>query len=73
VFGRAEDVWAVCVLTGLSSGEGLIASVRDPVFRQESVKEKGRVVGYQTVTEDPGVTDKRVLLPRRSMPKPPSS
>ena len=47
---------------GLSSGEGLIWSVRDPIERQEAVREKKRVVDYQMVVEDPGVSDKRLLV-----------
>jgi len=49
------------VLSGLSSGEGLIWSVRDQLEKQQPVKENGRVVEYQTVVEDPGVSDKRLL------------
>jgi hypothetical protein len=49
-------------LTGLSSGEGLIWLVRDPIEQQQSIKENGRVVDYQKVTTDPGVTDKRLLV-----------
>jgi hypothetical protein len=50
------------VVSGLSSGEGLIWQVRDPIEEQQPVKEKGRVVEYQTVVTDPGVTDKRLLV-----------
>jgi hypothetical protein len=46
---------------GLSSGEGLIWAVRDPIKKQEAIKERGRVTGYQQVEEDPGVSDKRLL------------
>jgi hypothetical protein len=49
------------LLSGLSSGEGLIWSVRDQLKKQQPVKENGRVVEYQTVVEDPGVSDKRLL------------
>lgn len=49
------------VQSGLSSGEGLIWSVRDQIEKQQPRKEGGRVVEYQTVVEDPGVTDKRLL------------
>ncbi len=48
--------------SGLSSGEGLIWSVRDPIERRDPVKEKGRVVDYETVVADPGVEDKRLLV-----------
>jgi hypothetical protein len=46
----------------MSSGEGLIWAVRDPIERQQPIKEHGRVVDYQTVIEDPGVEDKRLLV-----------
>jgi hypothetical protein len=49
------------VQSGLSSGEGLIWSVRDQIEKQQPVKERGRVVEYQTVVEDPGISDKRLL------------
>jgi len=47
---------------GLSSGEGLIWGVRDPIEKQEPIREKKLVVDYQTVMEDPGVSDKRLLI-----------
>src|SRR4029453_2896452 len=51
-----------CLTSGLSSGEGLIWAVRDPIEKQQPIKEGGRVVDYQLVTEDAGVTDKRLLV-----------
>ena len=57
-----DAIWlSGCVQSGLSSGEGLIWAVRDPIERQDSIKEKGRVVGYQMVIADQGVEDKRLL------------
>lgn len=50
------------VVTGLSSGEGVVWGVRDPISKHEPIKEKGRVVGYQDVVVDPGVSDKRLLV-----------
>jgi hypothetical protein len=47
---------------GLSSGEGLISAVRDPVWAKQPVKEKGRVIEYQDVMVDEGVEDKRLLV-----------
>ena len=47
---------------GLSSGEGLIWGVRDAIEKQEAVREKKRIVDYQMVVEDPGVSDKRLLI-----------
>ena len=49
------------ILTGLSTGEGLIHAVRDIQMRREPIKEKGRVIGYQEVEADAGVKDKRLL------------
>ncbi len=49
------------ILPGLSSGEGLIWAVRDPIEKEEPIKVKGRVTGYETVIVDQGVTDKRLL------------
>ena len=47
---------------GLSSGEGLVWLVRDAIEEQEPIRDHGRVTDYQTVTRDPGVTDKRLLV-----------
>lgn len=49
------------IQSGLSSGEGLIWAVRDPIEKTEPIKQKGRVVGNQNVLVDAGVTDKRLL------------
>ena len=48
--------------TGLSSGEGLIWAVRDPIERSEPIREDKRVVGYQNVVIDQGEEDKRLLI-----------
>ncbi len=62
LLASADPGWAKeRIVTGLSSGEGLVWAVRDPIERQEPVKEKGRVVSYETVIADQGVTDKRLL------------
>lgn len=47
---------------GLSSGEGLIYKVRDPIEKREYIREKGRITGHQTVVSDGGVADKRLLV-----------
>ena len=61
--GKIDEDWlSKCVHSGLSSGEGLIWVVRDPIEKQDPVKDKGRVVDYQTVITDPGVQDKRALI-----------
>ncbi len=65
IFALADPEWAAnCTDTGLSSGEGLIWRVRDPIEATEPIREKGsrQVVGYQKVVTDEGVSDKRVLV-----------
>jgi hypothetical protein len=47
---------------GLSSGEGLIWAVRDPIVTHQATREKGKVTGHQEVETDPGVADKRLLV-----------
>ncbi len=58
----ADTEWADRIQSGLSSGEGLIWTVRDPISRREPVKQKGRVTGYAEVEADPGAADKRLLV-----------
>lgn len=54
VFEHIVDPWAdERVLSGLSSGEGLIWAVRDAIHRVDDGKE---------VTVDPGIDDKRLLV-----------
>jgi hypothetical protein len=61
--GGADDEWKQkCVQSGLSSGEGLIWAVRDEMTRREPIKQKGRVIDYETVMTDEGVKDKRLLV-----------
>lgn len=63
LFETAEPAWkADCITNGLSSGEGLIWAVRDPVETTEPVKENGKITGYQIVIKDSGVSDKRLLV-----------
>ena len=50
------------ILGGSSTGEGLIHAVRDARIEKQPIKEKGRIVGYQEVEVDPGVSDKRLVL-----------
>jgi hypothetical protein len=60
---EVEEQWAAeRVQSGASSGEGIIWAVRDPIDKQEKVKEKGQPVRYETVQADPGVEDKRLLV-----------
>lgn len=56
------DWFAKQIASGMSSGEGVIWNVRDPIERVVPVKEKSGITGHQTVVEDPGVADKRLLI-----------
>ncbi len=47
---------------GLSSGEGLIWAVRDPIWSQSPVRKGGRVIDYEEVQSDAGISDKRLLV-----------
>lgn len=52
---------------GLSSGEGLIWDVRDPIMKKEPIrKEPGKkdsdIIGYREVIDDHGVDDKRLMV-----------
>ena len=54
LFETAEPTWhSNCVVSGLSSGEGLIEQIKDPTVE---VTEEG------TFEKDPGVIDKRLLV-----------
>jgi hypothetical protein len=74
--GRKGTSWGYCrreleiadppfvkarILGGLSSGEGLIWACRDAIWKRHPIKQKGRIVAFQEVEEDPGVADKRLL------------
>ncbi len=48
--------------SGLSSGEGVVAAVRDEIRGLVPVREKGKVVRHEDVVVDSGVTDKRLLV-----------
>jgi hypothetical protein len=62
-FSRIDADWVRdCVTSGLSSGEGLIFHVRDPRVEKQPIREKGRVVDYEEVIVDQGVSDKRLLI-----------
>ncbi len=63
IFEPVDPDWVRgCITSGLSSGEGLINVIKDKVEKQRPIVEKGRVVGYETVIDDPGVEDKRLLV-----------
>ncbi len=62
-YGLFEEDWLRNHLSsGLSSGEGLIWAVRDPIEKKEPIKKKGEITGYQNVITDDGVEDKRLIV-----------
>lgn len=62
-FQGIDEEWVRSIQSGLSSGEGLIWAVRDPIYRREKVSQgKGKPAEYQEVLVDPGVEDKRLLV-----------
>ncbi len=63
ILRRIEPDWQMnrCV-AGLSSGQGLIWNVRDPISEHRPIKEKGKIIGYEDVVSDPGETDKRLCV-----------
>ena len=62
VVTEADPDWLPRIMAGLSSGEGLIWQVRDPIIKRDPIKEGRRVVDYQEVVADEGVSDKRLLV-----------
>jgi hypothetical protein len=46
----------------MSSGEGLIFAVRDPVVKQCAIHQGGQITGYKPGIADVGVADKRLLV-----------
>ena len=59
IFARADEHWVSLIQSGLSSGEGLIWAVRDPIYRIERDKKSGTT---EEVLIDPGIDDKRLLV-----------
>jgi hypothetical protein len=63
IIAAADAEWdRARIVGGLSSGEGVIYHVRDPIRGREPVKQKGKPTEYQDVIIDQGVDDKRLLL-----------
>ncbi len=62
VFEGMEPEWDERVKSGLSTGEGLIWAVRDPVLEMVAIKEKGKPTTYEEQMVDPGIDDKRLLV-----------
>jgi hypothetical protein len=61
---RVDPEWRQnCISNGLSSGEGLIWAVRDPIEETKPIREKGRYTGeYETYIANHGEDDKRLLV-----------
>jgi hypothetical protein len=65
IFDMAERDWCRArIVSGLSTGEGLVWQVRDPITRRRKAKkgEAADVDGMVTDLEDPGEPDKRLLV-----------
>lgn len=64
VFNEVDPEWTKDrILSGLSSGEGVIWSVRDPIFKHKPNSDGGQPTdGSQMVMVDPGIEDKRLLV-----------
>jgi Protein of unknown function (DUF3987) len=64
VMERVDSDWRQDRVTyGLSSGEGLIWAVRDPIEETKPVREKGRHTGeYETFIANHGELDKRLFV-----------
>ena len=59
-FGHVDDTWAnQRIHTGLSSGEGVIWAVRDPLFHKVKDKKTGSMTEELV---DAGIDDKRLLI-----------
>jgi hypothetical protein len=60
IFSSVDETWATqCLCHGLSSGEGLIWAIRDPIHKLERDKHGDDV---RDVLVDPGIADKRCLV-----------
>ena len=60
---RIDAEWCnTRIMGGLSSGEGLIWSVRDEIRQRVPIKDKGQIVRYEEQVTDEGEKDKRLLV-----------
>jgi hypothetical protein len=65
LFASVDESWSKGRVAhgGLSSGEGLIWAVRDPIYKREKISGgRGKPPEYDDVLVDPGVEDKRFLV-----------
>jgi hypothetical protein len=63
LFRLVDEMWAAKrIKSGLTSGQGLVWAVRDPIRKRECIRDKkGRVKDHQEIEIDAGETDKRLL------------
>jgi hypothetical protein len=62
-FRAADPAWAEeRIVSGLTSGEGIIHAVRDPVTKVEPVREGRTIIDYAPTVVDAGEPDKRLLV-----------
>ncbi|MBF0301278.1 MAG: DUF3987 domain-containing protein [Oligoflexia bacterium] len=59
---NCDDWNKKCIQTGLSSGEGLMWAIRDPIEKLEKDKSKNGNGKIEMVVADPGISDKRLLI-----------
>jgi hypothetical protein len=58
-----DPTWGAAIKSGLSSGEGLIWQVRDPIVKTIAKKDKNTgKTDYAEEIDDPGIDDKRLLV-----------
>lgn len=61
-FNGLDPEWDQRIVSGLSSGEGIIWHIRDPITEPQPIKDKGRITGFEVMETDPGIEDKRLLV-----------
>ena len=62
IFDGVDDGWKDRVASGLSTGEGLIWAVRDPIVETVVSKKRGCPADYSEEQTDAGQKDKRLLV-----------
>lgn len=62
LFGAADPIWAEKIKSGLSSGEGLIETVKDKKVIQKVLNNHNDLADVREVVVDEGVEDKRALI-----------
>lgn len=62
IFQRALPLWWGGREGSLSTGEGVIQRVRDPIKTPQPIKVRGQSTRYELVQTDPGIEDKRLFV-----------